>query len=200
MKPIYSSICGSSRRASKGGLFGLVLISIALSSCLPTSENGVDSPQGSEVETSPYLGTWEVVQLLNMTDVAQSTLTVSNGSGGSVQAVVQDATGSVTYDCFLTQIDQDVVMSERDTSAAGEIWTIYKIDLQQSGQELRVYGMDEDKIMNDIDLEVLDGEYEILEEANIIRIQETSQGLRTYLENQSGVFESDPLMVFGKSQ
>jgi hypothetical protein len=91
-------------------------------------------------------------------------------------------------------------MSERDTSAAGEIWTIYKIDLQQSGQELRVYGMDEDKIMNDIDLEVLDGEYEILEEANIIRIQETSQGLRTYLENQSGVFESDPLMVFGKSQ
>lgn len=170
------------------------VVTLALfSGCFPLSHQGVLSVPGSEVDPTPYLGSW----------IPQSVgaVTVSDNTPGIV-AMEPDSSLSLIYDIgeasetdslSLTQVGGRTVLSHFDQFGTVGI---FSLQLDVSGDTLSLFPLNADSLFQHINGSLIDGTVDLSVQPGIIRVEATSGELRTYLLAHPDVFLLTNPIVF----
>jgi hypothetical protein len=173
-----------------------VLSTAILSSCLVSkSENAVDCPTNAVVDPGPFLGQWQILQVLGSNTTANTSLNVLQGSSGVLTAILTEATGADTQAVMLTSINGQVIASVQNRSNS---WDIVALSFQGASSNLVISAMDDSVIAADIKSNILAGVVDD-REANwqLIKITASGSQLRTYLAGKTNLFGQ--IAVFQKS-
>jgi len=185
------------KRSTVWATFAISCLSIF--GCLPVSDNPLP-PYGDLTDlAAPYLGEWNLIQMLGMADVASCTLEVAMRGTAELEITIEDATSTSSSICTLHEIDNIHYVSITVDTDLEVTYGIYRLVLLGPGNNrLEIYALDSHTLENAINLNEIEGTITDLEGSSLIRITDTSENIEAYVRTKSQAFEINPVMVFQK--
>lgn len=165
-----------------------------ISACIVTSENPLDTPPGTSIDPSPYLGGWHLVSILGHTPGELLHLSIAQVETNLIATISKDGLPNVglnTEAVLLTSVAGDVIAS---VHRGEKTWVICRILLKDNGNRMIIEPMSR-RVGEDISLGILEGESrdwgfdsEPERKQKIPRITATGADIRSYLTGKTNLF------------
>ncbi len=167
----------------------LYALMAGISGCV-ASENPPDST-GVLVANDPYLGAWILIHGLGISDVSGELQIVDSADG--IEVLYSSDSETKSFTGHIISLGGNDLASLSD----GSEWYVAKVELEDDGSRMLIYGLNGETIASDIENNFLDGD--IMEmDVNSARIVLTASPaeLRDYLDVHSDSFATEPALEF----
>lgn len=185
-----------------------MFLAFSMAACKITAENPVDIIVGSEVDTSPFLGEWDIVEMagLDRASIGIPVTPISNSfklimsphsSGGLVATyTAENQSQAVELPVSLTSVNGDIIAS----IAADDSWYICKIIFYDNTNRLEIRFIASGIVKDEIRSSGLMGEIQFEgTDAELVTITAPGPQIRDFIETTPSSFDENAALVFERT-
>jgi len=141
---------------------------------------------------TPFLGEWQLTKISGQ--VPDQThgvtiLTFSSGGANTLEVNITQGTDLFNFEIKLTSVGAKNIASFR---VNGIDWNIMSYDLLNGNQLIKVYGMENSMVVEDVATSVVAGSVTPSGDLPDVGIAASSNQLRTYIADNGDIFSSSP--------
>lgn len=176
-------------------LLGPVVLTTALTSCAILWQNPLDAPPGTSVDPTPYLGEWDLVDTLGLTEPS-GRLEVAEDAG-ELMATFTGEEGAATYAVDLTTVLTDTVVASVRTDVSTHI---VGLSLANNGNRLVVTDLNPETVMADVQSGALAGRAGYLDsDHGFVSVTASGSDVRAYIEANPEIFWDERSLIFDRA-
>ena len=161
--------------------------------CLPTFQNSITTPPGSEVDPTPLLGNWKVVTIWN--EMPNELLIISLSLESNVlHARYQHETENVDETFTLTRVNGNILVSSKGQGS--NFWNIFRLSTTALPDTLKFFGPRADSLAAHVTGGLVSGSVDSVDLADVL-VQITAPGtaLFSYFSAHPNLFHTDGLVL-----